>query len=159
MTQNYEIVRGRHGGFDTGSVLPSFVFEEAGGVNVEARARIVPDMLSRGLIVPTNKPVNREIAPPKPLGKTNPNAGKAELQTAIDQLNKDKAALSAVYDATQKQLEASQSAHEAIKTEIAKYVESAAHWQRVAEEKDKTIADLKEEIAVLKNDLESATAP
>lgn len=155
--ENFVILRGQHGRYGEGSVLPRFVFEEAAGANAEARAAVVAEMVARGQIAPTGLPVNRDIAPPVKLGAAaDPDAG---LKAEFDRLRSERDDLLADRDAHANRAAKAQASQEAMQREVAKYVAENSELRAAVTEREGRIAELERETATLRADLEAATAP
>lgn len=157
MIENYIVLRGQHGQYGEGSVLPRFVFEEAAGANLEARARVVAEMVERGQIAPTGLPVNRPVAKPVKLGAAvDPNR---DVKAEFDRLRAANEELATASEAHQNRADKAAAEKEALAQEIAKYVTENTELRAAVKDRDEWVAALTAERDDLRKQVEALTAP
>lgn len=158
--QNYVVARGQVGQYGEGSVLPRFVFEAAAGnAPADKRAAAVAEMVERGIIAPTDAPVNRDIAPPVPRGRAAAAGVSEDAAAELDRLRAAVADLTADRDAHQARAAHAETRRDALAAEIAAYVEANSHLRGACEEHQSARDGLEKRVAALTADLEAATAP
>lgn len=166
--QNYRVTKYQMGRYRQGNVLPRYVVEAAAGNADEAtRAAVVAEMVARGEIVPTDDPVNCDIAPPVARGAAAvPSGLSGEVAGELNRLRADADDLRADRDAHKARADAAEARRDAVAAEIVRYVEENGRLREAAaalradlDAATATLAKLDAEAAQLRADLEAATAP
>jgi hypothetical protein len=166
VVQNYKVMIHQLGRYPHGSVLPRYVIERAAGnADQSVRDAVVREKVERGEILPTNEPVNVDLAPPVPRGEAAKDRPE-DVLGEVDRLRKALADVTADRDHHKSDAAGLRAQATAINAEIAKYVVADNHWRNLVAAKDEALAaaaaanaELRADVERLTQDLEQATAP
>lgn len=146
--QNYRVSGVQwFGAYKAGSVLPGWVVERAGPV---------AELVGRGIVTPTNDPVNVSLRVPEPKKDADPSPAVVEegnrLRAECERLAADNALLA-------KQVAALRSSLEARDKSLGLQTETVEHLKAACEEHQAARDDLEKKVAQLTAELDQLTAP
>lgn len=136
---NYRVTCFQFGPYPRDSVVPDYVAEAAGNL---------AELVERGVLTPSNDPVNVEVVVPKAAA---PDVS-AEMREAHQKLTVDIAELEKRHKYTLGEVDRAAGRVKLLEAEVLRKTEECGHWKAQSDAKDKELAELHKE-------LEQATAP